>query len=119
MPKERSSDFRTPETEKFLGERDGACHTGWPHQWAPDDCELDSVVEEHLQEFGTVHSEELEHMRQHAHRGVPSKWDLLRAHAKGRPDPLHGAALMPRSGPGLAGPRRQPYHEPPSATKEK
>ncbi len=94
MPREKP-DFRIPDVEKLLGARAGACHKGWHHPWDPDGCELDNVVEEELLDKHTVHQEELEHMRAHAHRGVPSKHDLLRAHAAGEPHPLHGQALKP------------------------
>ncbi len=91
----RAEDFRRADVDGKLGDRAGACHLGWHHLWAPDECELDSVVEEELQEMTTVHGEEKEHMRKHAHSGVPSRYDLLRAHAAGDPHPLHGQALRP------------------------
>lgn len=82
--------------ERGLGQRNGVCTLGWPHPWNPEACELDSVVEEDIQQSRETHSEDQEEMRGHAHRGVPSKWDILRAHA----DPEHPARAAIEAGHG-------------------
>lgn len=94
---------RLLESDTGLGQRDGICTLGWPHDWAPEACELDSVIEEDVTNSDQTHHEALSKMRAHAHQaaGVPSKWDLLRAHAdpnhKARQalDLGHGSALKP------------------------
>jgi ketosteroid isomerase-like protein len=87
--------------ERGLGARGGVCTLGWPHEWNPDACELDSVVEEDVHQARETHAEDKEEMRGHAHQGVPSKWELLRAHADAEHparealDAGHGSALQP------------------------
>lgn len=71
-----------------LGKRAGICACGWPHPFDPDNCELDSVAEEDITNANETPHEVLSSMREHLHRGCPTKWDLLRAHA----DPDHPAA---------------------------
>lgn len=90
--KTNENEHKVPSDLTLLGERLGVCPKGWPHEWDPHGCELDSVVEEQETEREETVQQAHEHMRQHAHAtaGVPSKWEASRLAAAGTPHDIHG-----------------------------
>ncbi|HET9683727.1 MAG TPA: hypothetical protein VFP15_06460 [Gemmatimonadaceae bacterium] len=91
MPVGDDNKHKVPADLALLGTREGVCPFGVPHPFDPDNCELDDVVLEQETQREETSQQAHEHMRQHAHVGVPSRHDLARLAAAGTPHTKHGA----------------------------